>query len=150
MRVLLDTNVLVRLADTDDPRHGDANRAVAALEAGGHELSLVPQVLYEFWTVATRAAGGQTNGLGMPVEEAEQNVRAFREAFPLLEDERGVYDAWFQFVVENRVRSRKSYDVRLAASCRALGLSHVLTFNGRDFKGFAGVGVLDPADVDEP
>ena len=147
MRVLLDTNVLARLADTDAPQHADARRAVAALEAGGHEMFLVPQVLYEFWAVATRGAGGQVNGLGMSADEAERHVRAFRDAFPTLEDERGVFDVWFDFVLARGVRSRKSYDVRLAASCVTLGLSHVLTFNVRDFRGFAGVDALDPAQV---
>ena len=147
MRVLIDTNVLIRLASPADPQYATADRALEALRATGHELFLVPQVLYEFWAVATRAAGGQVNGLGLTVDEAARHVGTFGETFPLLEDERGVFDVWFDFVVTNAVRSRKSYDVRLAASCRTLGLSHVLTFNGKDFRGFEGVGVLDPAAV---
>ena len=150
MRVLLDTNVLLRLSDPADAQYAVADGAVDALLAGGHEVVLVPQVLYEYWAVATRAVGTRLNGLGLTVEEAESHVRRFRALFPVLEDESGVFRTWFDFVVDNRITSRKSFDVRLAASCAALGLSHVLTFNGRDFRGFAGVGVSDPADVPDP
>jgi len=57
MRVLVDTNVVARLI----PRVGSTTHLVAAnavshLRTGQHELFLVPQILYEFWVIATRPA----------------------------------------------------------------------------------------------
>jgi hypothetical protein len=54
MNVLLDTNILTRLAQHAHPMHAAARDAVAALQRAGETLRLVPQNLYEFWVVATR------------------------------------------------------------------------------------------------
>ena len=56
MRVLLDTNVLCRLAQKGHPLHSAAEDAVLKVREDGHEPCLVPQVLYEYWVVATRPA----------------------------------------------------------------------------------------------
>jgi predicted nucleic acid-binding protein len=63
MRVLLDTNVLCRLAQTAHPLHPVAEDCIAKLRNEGHELCIVPQVLYEYWVVVTRPVSD--NGLGM-------------------------------------------------------------------------------------
>ena len=56
MRILLDTNVLGRLSQPGHAMHATAISAVKVLRDGQHELRLVPQVIYEYWTVATRPA----------------------------------------------------------------------------------------------
>src|SRR5262249_46175376 len=63
MNVLLDTNILGRMAEPGPVQHQLAVDAVAALVCRGDSPCLVPQVLYEFWVVATRPAAA--NGLGM-------------------------------------------------------------------------------------
>src|SRR5438132_1553235 len=62
MNVLLDTNILGQMAETGHVQHPIAVDAVAALVGRGDIPCLVPQVLYEFWTVATRPP--TSNGLG--------------------------------------------------------------------------------------
>jgi predicted nucleic acid-binding protein len=54
MRYLLDTNVLLRLAESGHAGHRAAVQAVERLERRGDDLLIVPQILYEFWSVATR------------------------------------------------------------------------------------------------
>ena len=54
MTVLLDTNVLLRYTKPTDPAHHTVIAAIAALQAAGEDLGVVPQNLYEFWVVATR------------------------------------------------------------------------------------------------
>jgi len=49
MRILLDTNVLLRLDDTAHAQHVEAVSAMDELHASGHHLVLVPQVVYEYW-----------------------------------------------------------------------------------------------------
>ena len=68
-RVLVDTNVLLRLAQPTSPQHAPAQAALMALDSAGLELCLVPQVLYEYWAVATRPPSA--NGLGLSVPEAD-------------------------------------------------------------------------------
>ncbi len=44
MIFLIDTNVLVRVEDSLDPRHQEALGAIELLKRGGHECQIVPQV----------------------------------------------------------------------------------------------------------
>jgi predicted nucleic acid-binding protein len=53
-RYLLDTNVLVRAAAPKSAHHAAAVESIKRLLARGDEVFLVPQVLVEFWSVATR------------------------------------------------------------------------------------------------
>ena len=48
MRILVDTNIVLRLADKGHRMHADAVAAVDWLNANGHECVIVPQVLYEY------------------------------------------------------------------------------------------------------
>ena len=54
MNVLVDTNLLARFANPNDPNHAVAVAAIRILRHRGDVSSLVRQVLTEFWVVATR------------------------------------------------------------------------------------------------
>src|SRR5437016_178726 len=82
MSILLDTNILTRLAQHTHPMHAAARDAVAALQAGGETLHLVPQNLYEFWVVATRPVA--VNGLGFTVAQADAELARLETLFPVL------------------------------------------------------------------
>lgn len=73
MPVLLDTNVLVRLANTADAAYLVAVRAVVELHRRGEVLHVTPQNLIEFRSVATRP--GALNGLGLspPGSDSEKS-----------------------------------------------------------------------------
>lgn len=57
MRILLDSNVLLRSVEPKHAQHQASIDAIDALRKLGHDLAIVPQVLYEFWSVATRPDG---------------------------------------------------------------------------------------------
>ena len=61
---LLDTNVVVRLMEPAAPEHTTVEDAIRRLIRAGHALVLAPQVLTEFWVVATRPV--EVNGFGWP------------------------------------------------------------------------------------
>ena len=48
MRIVLDTNVIVRFCNLDDAQSPLVHSAIATLLIRGDELYLVPQSLYEF------------------------------------------------------------------------------------------------------
>jgi predicted nucleic acid-binding protein len=54
MNWLLDTNVLLRLADEQSPDHAVAEGAIELLLAGEESVFIGTQVLVESWAVATR------------------------------------------------------------------------------------------------
>jgi predicted nucleic acid-binding protein len=89
MRILLDTNVLLRLEDLGHSQHSVVRSAIDMLMANGHELVLVPQVLCESWVVATRPC--DVNGLGLDSARVDQMISEWIEFFTLLRDERRIF-----------------------------------------------------------
>lgn len=142
MRVLVDTNVLARVAHKNHPHTPVASAALQYLWSGGHELRIVPQVLYEYWSVATRPAG--ENGLGFTAEVADADVSNFKRVFAVLRDERGVLEPWQAIVLRGRVLGKQSHDARMVAAMQRHGLTHLLTFNVADFRRYSEIEVLDP------
>ena len=149
MAFLLDTNVLVRLANAADARHAVAARAVLELHRRGESLHITPQVLVEFRNVATRPAA--VNGLGFSVVDAEAEAAGFEATFPLLAETPDIYPAWKAVVGATGVVGKQVHDARLVAVCHVHGVSHLLTFNVAHFARLAGFGpavvVVGPASV---
>lgn len=145
MRVLLDTNILLRLVATQAPEHADVVRAVSALLARGDEPMIAAQVLVEFWVVATRPSN--VNGFGWTVAQTHAAILSFRAQFALLEDIPAVLTHWMLLVTTNGVQGKRAHDARLAATMLAHGVSTVLTLNPKDFDDFHGIAVLSARDL---
>ena len=145
MRVLVDTNVVCRLQRATHPSYEAASRSVERLMAEGNDLALVPQVIYEYWAVATR--GRAENGLGYSIAEAQLELQWLKSIFPILRDERRILEPWEALVVANQVRGKSSHDARLVAAMHRHGLTHLLTFNGDDFRRFGEIEIIDPANA---
>lgn len=145
MTALLDANILVRTSDKTCREHREAVQAVKVLRKSGREPSLVPQSLYEFWSVATRPVG--KNGLGMAPDEAAAGVAFFKSQFPLLPDAPTIFAEWERLVVAHKVSGKPSHDARYVAAMLVHGVTHILTFNDGDFRRFPEITVLTPAAV---
>jgi predicted nucleic acid-binding protein len=149
MAHLLDTNILVRLANAADALHAEATRAVLELHRRGEVLYVTSQVLIEFRNVATRPPA--LNGLGLSTVDAEAQAAAFEAKFPLLAETPDIFPAWKALVGGLGVIGKQVHDARLAAVCHAHGTTHLLTFNVSHFTRMAGFGpgivVVDPASV---
>lgn len=145
MSVLLDTNILLRLADRGSPHHEAARRAVERLAELGLTCVLVPQVLYEYWVVATRPS--ENNGLGLSAGLASQAVHGWTDLFSLLLDERGVFSRWQVLTLRYDVKGKSAHDARLVAAMLRHGISHLLTFNKPDFNRYTEIVVWTPDRV---
>jgi predicted nucleic acid-binding protein len=141
MRILLDTNVLCRLAEKGHAFHSAAEHAVLKMRDEGHELCLVPQVLYEYWVVATRPA--TENGLDMQPADVDKAIDLWLDLFTLFRDERGIFAAWRDVVRQHNVKGKGAHDARLVAAMMRHGLEHLLTFNVGDFQRYQRIKVLD-------
>ena len=108
MKVLADTNVILRSTQPANPEHALALSAMAWLSESGHELCLVPQSIYEYWVVATRPMA--VNGFGMPMSDVDQRIQELLLHFTLLRDERGVYSRWYDLVVSRHVQGKQAHD----------------------------------------
>ena len=115
-RYLIDTNVLLRGAVRTSARKPVAVNAIAALLAQGDELYVAPQVLMEFWSVATRPT--DVNGFGWSVEVVRGKVDKLLEQFPLLPETPAVFEEWLRLVTERCVTGKRAHDTRLVALLR--------------------------------
>ena len=145
MRILLDTNILLRQAEPRHPHHQASAEATEALRRRGEELVIVPQVLYEFWSVATRPVA--QNGLGMTAGDAHTELVAIQRLFRLLRDERAIYGLWEQIVSTVGVHGKQAHDARLSAAMQRHSITHVLTFNVGDFARYPRIVAISPLDV---
>ena len=145
MRILIDTNVLCRLVEAGHSQHDVADGAVMQLLTAGHELCVVPQVIYEYWVVATRPR--ENNGLGMPASLVDSAIDRTLEVFTMLLDERGVFANWRSLVRTYEVKGKAAHDARLVAAMNRHGITLLLTFNADDFARFEQLSVRTPATV---
>ena len=145
MKVLIDTNLLLRLEDAGHAHHDTAVAVIDWLAAHGHEAVIVPQVLYEYWVVATRPLN--VNGLGLDVASTDVAITEWMTVFKLLLDERGVFVRWRDLVTANAVMGKNAHDARIVATMLCHGLTNLVTFNVKDFARFTGINVYSPTDI---
>jgi predicted nucleic acid-binding protein len=146
---LVDTSILVRLANRADTAYPIADRAVVQLHLRGEVLHLTPQNLIEFRNVATRPAA--VNGLGLSAAAAEAKAADFEALFPLLPETPDIYAAWKTLVAAAGVLGKRVHDARLVAVCHVHRVAQLLTFNTGHFTPLSGfaprVIVVHPANV---
>jgi len=148
MLVLVDSNILVFGANPNSPSYQASENATKWLLANGDWLYVTPQNLIEFWAVATRPANAR--GLGMTTAQAQAELTKIKRLFRFLPDVAAIYTEWERLAAQHTVAGKNAHDARLAAAMKVHGLTHLLTFNGGDFKRFAGITVIDPASIVSP
>jgi predicted nucleic acid-binding protein len=146
MPYLFDTNIFLRLASTDDPARPVALQAFQELRKRRETLCYTPQVLAEFWSVATRAPAAR-GGLGLSPAETERRARVIERYFHLLPDNLATYQEWRQLVARYAVVGAQAHDARLIASMKAYGISHLLTFNVDHFRRYRDITVIEPQQI---
>jgi predicted nucleic acid-binding protein len=146
MRVLIDTNILTRSSQPHVlPASTQAVDALAKLRSQGNRLCLVPQVLYEFWVVATRSIA--QNGLELVTADVAREVERLTKHFEIYHDTPAVFDHWMTVVAQHDIKGKRAHDVRLVAAAMAHGLDGILTFNDTDFSRFSQIKLLTPQGV---
>lgn len=145
MRVLVDTNVLLRSAQPNHSLCAQATRAVSNLIRQNGVVFFCSQTIAEFWNVATRPL--DQNGLGLSNEDVLREVVSIETLLTLLPDTPAIYDAWKKIVSDYKVQGVKVYDARLVATMKIYAIESLLTFNAADFKRYKGMMALDPSSV---
>ena len=143
MSVLIDTNVLLRSVQPSHPMHGPAVRTVATLIRDGEAVLITPQIVAEFWNVATRPV--QLNGLGWSHEKALDEVVRVEGFFSLLIETTEVYSEWKRLLVAYGVTGVQAHDARLVAAMIVYGVRRILTFNVQDFTRYKEIEAIQPA-----
>ena len=145
MRVLVDTNILLRSAQPNHPLCHQATHAVSKLIRQKDAVFFCSQNIAEFWNVATRPA--DLNGLGLSHEEVLQEVGSIETLLTLPPDIPAIYAAWKEIVRDHKVRGVKVYDGRLVTTMNVYAVESVLTFNAADFKRYSNITALHPSSM---
>lgn len=149
MAYLLDTSILVRLANANDKQRGLVFDSLAVLHRRGEGVWIAPQSLIEFWNVATRPLA--VNGLGLPIAEAAELISFFEAEFELAKENPELFPIVKSIAAAVGVIGKQIHDARLVAVCHVHHIPALLTFNVRHFVRLAtvppGVNVIDPPAV---
>lgn len=142
MSVFVDTNVLLRSVQPSHPVHEPAVRGIAALIRAGEPLVITPQIVAEFWNVATRPV--EHNGLGWSHQQALDEIVKIEGFFSVLIESIDVYAEWKRLVIANGVTGVQSHDARLVAAMKVYGIDRILTFNTQDFARYKEIKAIRP------
>ena len=145
MTTLLDTNVLLRSAEPAHPQHEVAKRAVDVLLDRREVVCLIPQVLYEFWVVATRPV--EQNGLGLSTGAAHAEIARLERVFPVLLDSPELFAEWKRLVTHYDVKGKNAHDARIVAAMKVHAVTMLLSFNTQDFNRFTEIRLVSPQEV---
>jgi predicted nucleic acid-binding protein len=144
MAVLLDTNVLLRIAQPHHPQANSAARALRALKSRNESLVITQQNIVEFWAVTTRPIAA--NGLSWTTAQVSAEITALRRLFAEL-PELPLQQTWERLVLRYGVAGKSVHDARLVAAMIVHGVQTVLTFNAPDFARYQEIAALDPVAV---
>lgn len=145
---LADSNIWLRSSQPTHAMYPAATRAVETV-LKDDEIYLVPQVINEFWRVVTSPLNQERGGFGWDPRIADLRVQALEFNFSMKCDNAQVYRRWRGIVLSVGVAGVKVHDARLVAAMLAHGLTHILTFNVKDFQRYIplGITVVHPDDV---
>lgn len=146
MPYLVDTNVFLRLVSRNDPDRNTVLDALRNLGARNEGLFYTSQVLAEFWTVCTRPSKAR-GGYGLSPEQTERKARMIERYCRLLPDSLATHQEWRRLIVTHSVMGVEVHDARLVASMNVHGVAGLLTFDSKDFKRYAGILVVSPANA---
>ena len=144
--ILVDTNILLRLAQPGDPHRQPACDAIDLLRArDGESFAIAPQSLYEMYVVCSRPI--DVNGLGMTYQQARAEIARARSLFQLLPETAPVYATWERLIGHYTIHGKRAHDARLVAMMIEHNVPRILTFNDGDFRQFSEITTLTPFDV---
>lgn len=123
--------------------HDAAVRSVADVLRRGEALVITPQIVAEFWNVATRPVA--QNGLGWSHQHARNEVARVEEFLSLLIESTEVYAERKRLVVAHGVVGVQAHDARLVAAMKVYGVERILTFNTQDVLRYPDIEVVRPA-----
>ena len=145
MNYLADTNILLRLVETQSSHHAEAENAVDKLLKQGDTLFITLQNIVEFWNVCTRPL--DKNGLGFSVPETDAALSKIEQVFDLLPDTEEIYKNWRELVVNHSVSGVQVHDAKIVAAMKTHNIQNLLTFNAKDFKRYIDIKAVEPKEV---
>jgi predicted nucleic acid-binding protein len=140
---LLDTNVLVYAADESSKFHDRSRNLLEQGLAGAITLCITPQNLSEFYAIVTdpkRVDNPRTQPEALAEIKKYLSSRKILKIYPGPE----LTGKMIELLERYTVKRQEVFDLQLAATMLANGVSCIYTFNGKHFSKFSEIKVLEP------
>ncbi len=131
--ILLDSNILIHGNQNSSPHFPVVTNKLLELIGSNEELIICPQVLYEFYVVATRPAS-QRGGLGLTNNDALGLIEKFQSVYTFIDDPFDLFINWLGIVQAYSIIGVSGHDARIVAFMKAHQLGKLYTLNSNDFK----------------
>ena len=95
--------------------------------------------------VATRPI--EVNGLGWNVEQTNFKINRLVDQFGLIEETEAIFPQWLDLVTKYQIKGKRTHDARLMAVAIASSITHILTFNVKDFTRITELTIIHPNDI---
>lgn len=123
--ILLDTNILIHGNQETSPHYPAITQKLLEFANNNEELAVCPQILYEFYVVATRPADAR-GGLGLSNEDALQQIQKFLSVYSFVNDPDNLFMTWIQLMNKYGAQGTAGHDARLVAFMQI----QAIEFNG--------------------
>ncbi|MFN0277375.1 MAG: type II toxin-antitoxin system VapC family toxin [Pyrinomonadaceae bacterium] len=144
MSYVADSNILTALSQKKSSQYIYVEQAIAEFRQKKENIVIFPQNLVEFWAVATRPL--EANGLNLSIEKTVSEMRRFRRNFTFVNELPDLFFEWEILVQKYQVKGKNVHDARIVAAMMQHGITHLLTFNVKDFNRFDEITVVDPKE----
>ena len=112
-RVILDTNILLRIVDKNSAEHPQAYSIIKKLLYEGYEICIIPQVAIEFQVVSTRPIAA--NGFEWDASFTAQALDDFENIFTMLPENELIFTEWKKLVLKG-IKGKRAHDARIVAN----------------------------------
>ncbi len=132
--ILLDTNIILRSKQKHSTHfHGVVSRLLELADEE-EELVVCPQVIYEFYVVATRPPN--KNGLGLSTINAKNEIDNILETYYMPPEDNRLFYMWRKIIADYNVSGKNAHDARIVAFMIMHGIKKLYTLNLSDFARF--------------
>ncbi len=130
--ILLDTNILIHGNQEASPHFEKITSKLIELADKDEKLVICPQVLYEFYVVATRPVAAR-GGLGISNIDALSQINKFQSVYNFMDDPADLFSTWLHLIEQYGSAGVTGHDARLVAFMRSHQVDNLYTLNSKDF-----------------
>jgi predicted nucleic acid-binding protein len=138
---IVDANVLIYALDADASQHIISRSLLDAARTGSTTLYVTSQILCEFHSVVTNPRRVRKPRISADAIAAIGGLLTFLHVLPI---RARAVEQWLDLLRRRPVTGGEVFDLQLAATMIANGVTRIYTFNTADFEAFKELVVLTP------
>lgn len=142
-KVCIDANVLIyaTFPDFENDKYKKSVAMLDSLTTSGKTLYTTAQVLREFFAISTNS---KIFKKPLTCMQASKKIKEFLDTFNLACESESAVNTLLKLLEKHPVLRQKIHDMNIVATMIDNNVSHLMTFNGSDFKNIKEISVIEP------